>query len=168
VLPVWSGPLSDVVARADELITAHRAESARCERYFHLANRDAGGTTWNAASEGMRAWWLDEGTARFPGLCYTSEPGNADVVFVWGARASDLPNAFTLELPAPGRETAPAGPSLTGASLGALAVYSLQEGLDGDVVRLGTTLYSTESPADSPPVSQCLQAALAFLESSRQ
>lgn len=168
VLPVWSGPLSDVVTRADELIAAHRDASARCVHYFHLANRSDGSTTWNAASDAMRSWWLAEGAGRFTDLCYTSEPGNADFVLVWGARQTDLPNAFTLDLPAPGRDAATAEPSLHGTTLGALAVYSLHEGFDGDVVRLGTTLYSTESASASSPAPKCLLSALAFLESIQQ
>ena len=182
VTTVWSGRIEEIAKGADAIIAKDEEAHARCSRYFHVAQSGGPGTTWNAATAPMRDW-IDTGARReHPQLCYSVEPRAADFVIVWSEQTDGLPFAFT-ELPdsdsprqppyrrgaAPSGES-PATPAVSGApgSDVTLAVYPVESGRDGAVVRLGRSLYVSDertnaapAPHSSRPAS--LVAALHFL-----
>jgi hypothetical protein len=179
VIPVWTGPLHDIAKHADAIIVKDEQAHAGCSRYFHLARAGQPETTWNAATEAMRDWIDNAARQQHPQLCYSVDPRAADFVIIWSESAEGLPFAFT-EVPrgrsapqstgdrsASSPATGDPTPALAGAreSEMALAVYPVESGMDGTVVRLGRSLFVADQSA-TPAASSAtagLAAALRFL-----
>jgi hypothetical protein len=112
----------------------------------------------------------------FPQLCYTAEPAAADYVVVWGVPGAPMPYAFTVDIPmqpggsgkdgmaadSDGPADAPASPRDVD-----VAVYRVEPGMDGSVVRLGLSVFGVASRDVMTQTSPApaFEAALRYLAS---
>jgi hypothetical protein len=170
---VWSGPAKELVSRGEAIIQAHVAAQSRCARYYHVAQAGARAPGWNIAPASMRGWIASQASRRFPHLCYAADPGAADVILVWGGPSDRLPDAFSVDIPwETGPEASPlrsserrdtvAGAAMDPPSL-KLSAYDVRPGMDDSVIRLGLSLYASESgaaPGTRADWSAALEAAL--------
>jgi hypothetical protein len=159
VARVWSGPLSELVRRAESIIGSHARAHARCASYFNLARAGRPAPSWNVASRSMRDWWEREGATRFSSVCYAAEPSHADFIVMWTDNDVSLPDAFSVELPAAGSQAEPDGAGAPAMNLprdaagcvqSALAVYQVNPGFDGAVLRLGPTVLAFDREPPQP------------------
>lgn len=173
---VWKGPITELASGAEAIIGAHRKSHARCVHYFHLALTEDRSPVWNRATRGFATWLRSEARQRFPELCYVSQPAAADFIIVWGAPGAAMPLAFTVDIPTSSPPASvqpvapdPLGPTIAqaGARAVALSVYRVETGLDGSIVRLGLSLFSTTAAAETQigAEREGLGAALQFVAS---
>jgi hypothetical protein len=171
---VWEGPSTELVDRAEDIISRHRRTTAHCQRYVHVALARQRAVTWNAAGAGMLPSLRSAFDPKRSGVCYTAEPGIADFVLVWSDRADGLPNAFTVQVP---ERVEPAGdarrgktgtrqmpPEVHGTAV-ALGVYRVDPGMDNSILRLGLGVFppAPTAPGASKTRGSTLAGALEFL-----
>jgi hypothetical protein len=150
---VWHGASTELVRRADDIITTHRKSHARCERYVHLARADGRSMTWNVGTSAMISGW-EKASSSTRRLCYAAEPGSADFVVVWSDGSNRLPNAFTVQVPSTADDRDTKTPRGTGkparAARGnpsnlAISVYRVDPGMNNSILRLGLSVFSAPS-----------------------
>jgi hypothetical protein len=156
---VWHGAASELVRRADDIISTHKKSHERCQRYVHLARADGRRMTWNVGTQGMLSGWDRMSASGAGRLCYAAEPGSADFVIVWSDGNRRLPNAFTVQVPSTSDDRDSPVPRSTGrparAARGtpadlAVAVYRVDPGMDNSILRLGLSLFNAPAAAASP------------------